>query len=544
MGQELTTSSTPAFIAAKVRSFIHADADGSQRVDTSGMQAYLSEQFGYLTASGASPASKDVMAAYLANFLQGAVGREAWRSNPNYPASSGGNPAVVAALADLQRQAATLTSAITSAYQAFDSSVQGRVKSLFNMVVAPNFPPGTERVETTRAYIETFVTDWGEESRPSPISALVTMDQNDTITITGNAAPAGRHVTLRRLYRSATGNASSAFLLQGEYPIAQNSITDDKPDTQLDESCPTFGWLEPPANLQGLIGMSNGVMVGFVGNTLYVCEPYKPYAYPAAYDKPLPHQIVGMVALDQSAFIGTVKYPYLLTGADSASLSEQKLNDLIPCASARSMVAVSGAVFYASSDGLALYENGSVSIVSDGIDRKTWQSYNPASMHAAGFDGRYIVFYDRADGSRGALMFDYKARALVALDQRADAVFSNQDGIYFLDGGTIYDLMPASGAPRAGHFHTKTFRLPAPASFTWVQVAGEGLAANPATIRLYADFEDGKGMVLHYTATLASKQAVRSKPGRATEWRIEIESAATISSVTLATTTEELKAAQ
>lgn len=544
MAQEISPLSDPAFVTAKVRSFIYTDTDGSQRVDEGRLTTYLADQFSYLTTSGATPALKFAQANNIAMILNSVVGREHWNTRSDYPANPiNETESIRTKLVELRAQMASTAKDITNQYRAFEAGLSTRVKALFNQLVLPSFPAGVTRTETTRAYVETFVTDWGEESRPSPVSALATLDENDSATIACSAAPAGRNIVKRRLYRSATGATTSAFRLQGEYPIAQTTINDDVDDAQLNEACPTFGWLEPPAGLQGLIGMSNGVMMGFVGSTLYVCEPYKPYAFPAAYDKPLPHQIVGMVALDQSAFVGTVKYPYLVTGADSASLSEQKINDLIPCASARSMVAISGAVFYASTDGLALYENGHVVIVSDGIDRKTWQSYNPASMRAAGFDGRYIAFYTKADNSRGALVFDYKTRTLAELDQGADAVFSNQDGLYVLDGTNLLDLMPAAGTPRAGRFYTKTFRLPRPQSFGWLHVDGENLGANPATVRIYADYGDGSGMVLHQNATISASGAVRVKPGRASDWRLEIESSATLNGVTLATTTEELKAA-
>jgi hypothetical protein len=538
MAQEIMTLTAPDVVEAKVRAFIFTDTDGSQRVDEAGLTKYLTEQFGYLTVSGASPTTKQAQAAAIANTLQGTIGRENWASYPDYPKNTtGDSESVKTRLVDLRVQMNREVVNMTNLYRPYEASLATRVKALFNQLVLPAFPAGIERVETTRAYIETFVTDWGEESRPGPVSALATLDQNDTANVKGTQPPGGRNVVSRRIYRSASGSTTSAFRLLGEYPIAQGTVLDDKGDDQLNEACPTFGWLEPPAGLQGLIGMANGIMLGFDGSTLWACEPYKPYAYPEKYRKPLPHQIVGMVALDQSAFVGTVKFPYLVTGADSASLSEQKINDLVPCAAARSMVAVSGAVFYASTDGLALYENGGVSIVSEGIDRKTWQSYNPASMRAAGFDGRYIVFYTKTDGSRGALVFDYKAHALAELAQSADAVFANQDGIYVLDGGTLFDLIPAAGAPRTGRWYTKTLRLTKPEAFGWIHVDSEGLAASPATLRIYA------GGVLHDAVVVSSAAPIRCKPGRHTDWRIEIESAATINGVTLATTTAELKAA-
>jgi hypothetical protein len=425
--------------------------------------------------------------------------------------------------------------AFEAPYHDFQSGLSARAKVIFNDIVGPGFPNGSEPIVSTRVYVETFVTDRGEESRPSPASALLTLDENDEARITCNGAPSGRNVVSRRLYRSATGTTSSAFKLQGEYPIANNYITDVKPDAQLNDICPTFGWLEPPADLQGLAAMPNGIMLGFVNRTLYACEPYEPYAWPAKYDKPLAHQITGVVAVGQSLFVGTTDRPYFVSGSDSASLSEELISSKVPCSSARSMVAIQNSVFYASPDGLALYENGRVTIVTKGvIDRKTWQAYNPATMRAAEYDGMYMAFYTKADATKGCLVFDYENKTLAELDQAADAVFANSAGVYILNGTTVYDLAPAAGANRTGYWNSKTFRLARPQAFAWIMVDGD--FAGAATVRVYGD-----GTLIH-TATISDGKPVRCKPGRHTDWRVEIEGALRITGVILASTTDELKA--
>lgn len=545
MAQEITTISDPAFVTAKVRGFFFTDNDGSQRIAVDSLQAWLVEQFSYLTAGGASPTAKNSQAGQIAAALEAVVGREHWQTNPNYPqAPAGGNAASVQDQLNLLRaQMNTTVVSMTDAYRPFDATLSSRIKALFNTMVLPSFPAGVEVDEVTRGYIETFVTDWGEESAPSPLSALVTLDQNDNATVNCSAAPAGRHITRRRLYRSATGNAQSAFKLQGEYDISQLQIIDTKLDAELNDVCATFGWIEPPAQLQGLTGMANGIMLGFVGRTIYACDPYAPYAWPAKYDKPLPHEIVGMVSLGQSVLVGTIEYPYLVSGADSASLTEERLPDLVPCASARSMVAVAGSVFYASPDGLALYENGRVTVVSDGIDRATWQSYGPGSMRAAGFDNRYVVFYTKADGTRGGLVFDYKTRTISQISQGADATLAAQDGLFILNGAGLFNLLPANGVPRVGRFDTKTFRLARPQAMFWIHVDSL-FNAGPVTLRIYGDKDDGKGMRLVKNVTTSSSQPFRNAPGMYRDWRIEIESSSIINGITLATTTDELKAAQ
>lgn len=424
---------------------------------------------------------------------------------------------------------------IEAAYQSFLSGVNSMLKSTFAGPLSEAIT-GIKLLDVTRAYVETFVTDRGEESAPSPASELATLDQNDSATVSVSAAPASRFITKRRLYRSATTANNAVWRLQGEYPVAQTLITDDKLDAELQpDVLVTTGWREPPANLQGLAGMSNGILLGYVDSTLYACEPYYPYAWPEKYRKPLPHKFKGIVGLGQSALIGTTGYPYLVSGSDAMSLTEQKLPNLVPCASGRSMVAIGNAVFYAGTDGLALYENGQVAIVTEGIiDRAAWGAYNPQSMFAIGFDGRYFAFYTKAGGARGCLAFDYKSRTIAELAQQADAAFSNEAGAYVLDGAQILDMLPRDGVNRTGTWKSKIFRLAQPQAMLWLHV--DAYLPADVTVRVYA------GGNLHHTAVVTNAAPVRLPPGRFTQWQVEVESNAIVSGVVLASSTDELKA--
>lgn len=544
MSQDISPISSSAAIEAYLRSYIFTDADGSFRLNESALLTWLTEQFGYLNGAGseATPTDKNAVAADIVNRLGSIINRENWASNPAYPRPENNDAETIRSrLVSLRDQLFNAAHAIETPYQDYQAGLAARSKALFNTIVAPNFPAGVAVIEATRVYVETLVTDRGEESRPSDVTVLSTIDQNDTITLTCAAAPGGRNIAYRRIYRSATGTQSSAFKLQGEYPVATTVITDSKPDAQLSDVCPTFGWLEPPAALKGLTGMPNGMMLGYDGRTLYACEPYAPYAFPAKYDKPLAHQITGIVAVGQSAFVGTTGRPYLVSGSDSASLSEELISSREPCVSARSMVAIENSVFYASPNGLALYENGRVVIVSKGvIDRKTWQAYVPSSMRAVEFNGMYLAFFTRSDNSQGCLIFDYETRSFSEMAQTADALFADESGVYALIGTTIYDVLPKTGNYRTGSWYSKTFRLGRPQSFGWLHVDSDFLnngSAVSATVRIYAS-----GSLLQ-TLTVSSSAPVRVKPGKHSDWRAEVDCAAQINGVVLATTTEELKAA-
>jgi hypothetical protein len=545
-GLPIGVNSTLEQIAAAVRYHLYTAADGSITVSTDQMQPWLAEQLNAIgNNSFITKAAKQAMAASITADFKRSMDAIKTSGTVPYPVTAGStvpnNEVTKNRLAELRNLMAQKVTELEGPYHDFEAGLASRTKALFNSLVAPSFPAGVTIEKTTRTYVETFVTDWGEESRPSEASALIDLDQNDSATITGSVAPTDRHVVSRRLYRSASGTTSSAFKLQGEYPIAQSIMVDDLPDEQLNEVCPTFGWIEPPANLKGLTGLPNGIMVGFVGRTLHFCEPYEPYAYPVKYDKPLAQNIIGLVAVGQSLFVGTTGRPYLVSGADSSSMSEELISSKVPCSSARSMVAISGSVFYASPDGLALYENGAVNIISKSvIDRDKWRSYQPETMRACEFDGTYYAFYTTTGGTRAALAFDYEQRAFIEIDQAADAIFSDAKGMYLLDGNNILEFFPQSGQYRSGTWHSKEFQLARPQGFGWLKIDSDFVNnGTPAsvTVRLYSD------NVLFYTVVVTSARPVRCPPGVAEQWRVEFDTSARVTAVVLATTTEELKVA-
>jgi hypothetical protein len=528
---------TNAQVVTIIESYIDTAPDGSLRIDDGGLITYLSEQFGYYTASGDSPQNKSGQAVNITNRLKALVNREAWQNDPNWPkVGNNSSEAARGKLIDMQRQLITEAQALEAPYRAISAGLASRAKSLFNSVISPVFPAGEEIILENRTYIQTYVTDRGEESAPSPASTIVELDQNDTATVAVAAAPSGYSITHWRLYRSATGTQSSAFQLQGEYTVGTASTVDSTKQEFLNEACPTIGWLPPPATLAGLAAMDNGILLGFTGRTLHACEPYKPYAWPAKYDKPLMYDIVGIAGAGSFAFVGTTGYPYVVTGSDSESLSEEMIKSPVPCASAKSMAVVENSVLYASPLGLALYENGRVEIVTEALfDRATWQIYQPSTMRSAAFGGVYYAFYTKADTTKGCFVFDYKSKAFGELDQAADAVFANDDGIYILNGTAVLDLAPTSGSLRTGQWDSKSFRLARPQSFGWLHVDAE--YPGTVTVRIYAD-----GSLLQTTA-VTSKVPVRVKPGKFDDWKVEIEAAIQVNGIALATTTEELKAA-
>jgi hypothetical protein len=420
--------------------------------------------------------------------------------------------------------------------------------------------PSTERIIDDRFYIATFVTDWGEESEPSEVSDLFSLDQNDTISIpipalTTGESFAARNITKWRVYRTNVGYNTTSFQFVDELPVATTSMPDTKKASELGEVCPTITWLQPPyrvdasstayplptsgANpyLRGLVGMPNGIMAGFFDNTVAFCEPYVPYAWPAEYQISTEFPIVGLGVFGQTLFVGTTGNPYFISGADSASMSAQKLNSNQACVSRKSIAVVEGGVLFASPDGLCVATANGVQVISAGLyTREDWQALSPSTMFAADHENIYYLFYN--NGTKGCLTFDLASRKLGRVELQADAVFADRitDTLYVANGTSITAVFGA-GTRRTGKWKSGVLNVPEPTGFAWLKVLGDQAALVPVTVRWYGDG------VLRYTATVTSITPVRLPAGEYTDHEIEIESKARVTSLVMASSTAELQQA-
>ena len=474
-------------------------------------------------------------------------------------------------------------------------------KNSYNLTETP-----VERVIDPRFYLCTYVTDWGEESAPSPVSVMVEPDQNDAVVVTCPAPPAGRNIVGVRLYRSNVGSQQGAFqylttldngpaLYMAQYADAAADYaannrgltahafahyhfrksgyvsghkspdalalaspvtdaywstpdnlryTDNMPAGDLQEVCPTLTWAEPPEKLRGLVGMPNGIMAGFDGNTVAFCEPYKPYAWPVEYQLTTEHPIVGLGVFGQTLFVGTRGNPYFISGSDSASMSAVKLGSSQACVSRQSIATMPEGVMYASPDGLCLADQGGVRCITDGSipgSQALWTAEdwsdnvlgaNPESLRAVAYEGLYVFFWDNGTASGCYALGRGK---LVRLDIRATAFYVDAvtDTLYLADGTAIVAAFSAE-TPRTGAWKSKKLVLPAQQPMAWAKVEGDFTA--PVTLRWSADG------ALRHTAVFSSLEPQRLPPGRWLEHEIEIESAGRVTSVTLAGPTQELQA--
>jgi hypothetical protein len=326
-------------------------------------------------------------------------------------------------------------------------------------------PPGAG--DSTRAYLYTFVSAYGEEGPPSD-PTLATGDAGtwtianlDTTPVDG----ATKNITKKRIYRTVVGNNSALYFFVAEVDLAttsyDDSITDDV--VALNDPVQSTSWVGPPADLEGFVVMPNGYLVGWVGRRLVFSEPYRPHAWPAEYELSTEFEIVGLAVWGNTLFIGTTSNPYIGQGVTPAAFTNTKMDTVEPCMSRRSIVATVAGVYYASINGLVLANsNGTVQITKDLVTKEEWKRYTPEGIFAAQYGLQYIAFCSDSFG----FVFDpteEKAK-LVELDR-----FSNVEGIeadryngtvYVIKQDRAWEWDPENSERLYWRWKSKVFHLP------------------------------------------------------------------------------------
>jgi hypothetical protein len=336
----------------------------------------------------------------------------------------------------------------------------------------------------TRLYVYTRVTQFGEESEPSPISADIVVSPGNTVTLSGfTSAPAGRGFTKQRIYRSQTGTSGGANL----YFIAERddsaaNFTDNIPTDAFNEALPSLDWNPPPDNLQGLVAMPNGIMVGYVGKDLYFCEPYRPHAWPVKYSLATNYDITGLAVSGSTLIVGTKGTPALVGGNSPDTMTMEHVELSMPCLNAQGMVDMGYAILYPSNDGLVMVQGGTPNLISGPLlTRDQWQRLNPATMVCGQFYGRFYASYSYTDNNgdqqQGTIIFDITGSQpyLIRSQHRADAMFYDvtDSRLYMAIGNTVYEWDSLLADNDIMTYRSKAFLSSMPTSFGVILVEAD-----------------------------------------------------------------------
>lgn len=372
---------------------------------------------------------------------------------------------------------------------------------------------------TTRLYVYTWVTEFGEESEPCPVSNEIDWQAGKTVTLSGFSSwPAGRGIAKQRIYRSQSSSQSGTdlfFIAERVASIA--NFTDIYAPDQFGEVCPSRDWNPPPDDLQGLIAMPNGMMVGFRGKELCFCEPFRPHAWPEKYRLTASYEIVGLGAYGTTVVAGTKGYPYVASGNSPESMIEQKIEVNLPCINGRGVVDLGFSVAYPSNDGLVVVSGESATVATANLfTRPQWQRLSPATLVSAQFTGRYFTSYwyldtDGVTVNQGTIAIDLTGQQPFVLRYpfKAEAYYFDLPSgqLYYVLGNTLYEFDALGQQSEIMTWKSKRVVLPEPTSMGAILVeSGVNESPEEKQARL-----DAIAAVEAYNVTLLNSDSMGSE---------------------------------
>ena len=464
-------------------------------------------------------------------------------------------------------------------------------------VPAPSVAPvvthsgGSSSTTSTRAYVYTWVSAYGEEGPPSP-PALVTGKQDDTFGITLGAAASGdlgtnRNLTKTRIYRTVTATSGQAtYFFVAELAIATTTYNDTNSDTAVSSNSElqSTTWTGPPSDLKGWVSMPNGMIAGFKANEVWFCEPYRPHAWPAAYTQVVDFPVVGLGVVGQTLVVCTQGYPVAATGVNPASVSLSNLANFEPCMSRGSILSAQEGVYYASPNGIVLVSSGAaVNITTKLITKDKWQQLvSVGSLRAArlagayygygaarqgvfdvgGFDNSAFTQEDISGAMRGILIDLSDSRvAFNLLENHVPAQCTLNDPwsgeLFVIRDGVVYWINISDANPTYESFvwRSKVFQSSDKRNFEAMKVFFDVPATTPAQnavrntdpvqtlspdqygiVRVYAD-----DRLVTTRELRKSGELLRISSGfKADFWQVELEGRVKIKSIQIATSAKEL----
>jgi len=328
----------------------------------------------------------------------------------------------------------------------------------------------------TRLYCYTFVTDYGEESEPCPISADVSWQSGQTVTLSGfQAAPAGRAISKQRIYRSQTGTSGGTTLyFVAERAASNGNYTDSIAVNDFSEPIPSIDYNPPPDDLFGLVAMPNGMMAAFKGKDLYFCEPWQPHAWPEKYIQTVDYDIVSLAMCGSTLVVGTKGTLYLASGTHPDSIVMDKTELNMPCLNSNGMVDLGYAAVFPSHDGLVMFQGGSTSVPSANLfTRDQWLRMDPSTMVCGQFYGRFFASYQYTDSGgmtqQGTIILDLTGQSpfVIRSPYKADAMFYEKESgaLFMAVGDVIYEWDSRLGVNDILTWKSKSFINPSPTNY-------------------------------------------------------------------------------
>lgn len=333
-------------------------------------------------------------------------------------------------------------------------------------VPAPLNAPSIRAAETAcsrsadaRAYVYTYVNAWGEESAPSPVSGVVTVDDGGVVYISNMASPpTGYLITKIRLYRAVTGfrpydvkeqKPLTDFLLVASFPLRRSYIDSTKM-VDLGYPLETSKVQPPPDGLRNIVSIDDTVrLAGCTTNRVYLSEPFQVHNWPAKYELTLDHNIVHMGGRNDTLYVTTDSIPYIIKVGDCRDgqcnqviRGTMSLPD-ISCGHSHSAIVTKHGYIFSSTAGLVLLKPDATHtmLTTKWFAPEEWIKLAPETIRMGYWQGFLICITDRISFCLNIdedLYDDMHGSELSTLsDKPIDLMVSDAGALFMLEDGEV-----------------------------------------------------------------------------------------------------------
>lgn len=400
------------------------------------------------------------------------------------------------------------------------------------------------------SYVYTRVVKWAdgseEESAPSDPTAVTDVLDGQGAVLTGFVAGSDNDVTHFRIYRLAAGTSGAEYQYLDEITVAESSYSDDSygggeddphglQDVQAD-ILETEDWVPPPDALEGLTQFSNGILIGFVGNKLYVSEPWVGYAWPSGYAMTFDYDIVALAVFNEAIMVLTGAFPYIVTGLDPQSMSQTILPYEQACVSKAGVAVTNIGVVYPTPDGLFLLNGHSGKMLTKGVFTKDqWAALGPENLISFFYDDQYYGFFR---GTGTGFLFNFKEDPYtvdisISGGSITGGFLDAEDDTLYLVNGSSLKSWGTSASYLTYAWKSALFRSGDAANYACAAVVADG----NVDFQLYAD----QAAKLSPAKTVTSEEMFRLPSGyRAREFEFSLSGAEDVDSVAIGQHSGEL----
>jgi len=347
------------------------------------------------------------------------------------------------------------------------------------------------------------------ESAPSPPTAVITVMDGETVTLTTMAYPdpavAGCSYTGIRIYRMVATESGALYHFVHEQTDVLDWLDDVSDETasanailetmDMSSGYPV-SWEKPIDTLKGITLVDYGYFVGYDGNKIYPSVLFVGYAFPGKYSLSTDSQIKGLGYTGSVVIVLTEANPYMLYGQDPATLSLRRLNYVRPCiGKTRSIVSTPVGVIFPSLEGLAMIDaTGTEHLLTENIfTQDQWTALNPDNFISFLYRGKYVAF---ESGTQNVHIIDFK-KGLYEKGQAygvVRAAFQKEEDkrIYIVvDNVDVRELRKwRGGLTKAYYWESKTFSFGSKTFFSRAKITGDFSGGGTVSVTLCVDGVD------------------------------------------------------